>query len=99
MGKVVTTLKQGGFELKKIGSTDQDLVNSLPVDMRENANSFEFTDNEHSIKTLGILWNPSLDTFNFQVQHVSELPVSAKDEKKLARKSVKVGISPETLTK
>ena len=53
---VCTTLQSGGFGMRKIGSSEADIVNSLPEKLRENVEALEFFDEDHLIKTLGIAW-------------------------------------------
>ncbi len=76
---VCTTLHSGGFEMRKIGSSEADIVNSLPAKMRENVEAFEFFDEDHLIKTLGIAWQPMCDAFEFKVAHLDSVPESNKD--------------------
>ena len=89
VNKVITTLQSGGFELRKLASSDATIVNSLPERLRENIEAFEFHDEDHSIKTLGITWLAILDTFMFKVKHLDIRPESSKDLKRAERSSHK----------
>ena len=79
---VRSTLKCGGFDLRKMGSNEPSIINSLPADARENVDAFEFADEAHTIKTLGLLWIPISDTFAFKVTHLDSHPESSKDVKR-----------------
>ncbi len=47
--EITQPLNKGGFELRKLGSSDASLINSLPENLRENVEAFEFSDEDHLI--------------------------------------------------
>lgn len=63
--ELVNLLGSAGFNLRKWSSNCILLLKSLPPELCEHS-SFEF-DFVESIKLLGLLWNPSLDSFRFRV--------------------------------
>lgn len=54
-------LSKGCFELDKWCSNYSEILNDIPVGQREVPN-FTFTDSKESIKALGMLWCPNIDT-------------------------------------
>ena len=58
---LISTLKQA--DLRNGTRSDPEFVLSLPPEYREANESFKFLDEEYTITTLGILWNPSSDKF------------------------------------
>ena len=63
-------LKQAKFDLRKWTCSEASLVLSLPPKCREANDNSEFLENNHTIKTLWIVWNPTQDVFLFNVAHV-----------------------------
>ena len=68
---LIATLKKAQFDLRKWTSSDPELVLRLPPEFREANEELKFLDENHTIKTLGIVWNPSSDKFIFTVSHLS----------------------------
>ena len=67
------TLERVNFDLRKWTSNVPSLVLVLLAEYREaneNLNVFEPT---HTIKTLGITWNPFEDLFSFEVAHIDDI--------------------------
>ena len=65
-----------GFLIRKWASNVPELIMNLGEELRENAEAFDVFSDEHkghTLKTLGIRWNPSEDDFQFTVNHVTEL--------------------------
>ncbi len=75
--------------MRKISSSEADIVNDLPEKLRENFEAFEFFDGDHLIKTLGIAWQPMCDAFEFKVAHLDSVPESNKDTVRKERASLK----------
>ena len=71
---MIQALKQAKFDLRKWTCSEASLVLSLPPppEYREANDNLEFLENDHTIKTLGIVWNPTQDVFLFKVAHVEE---------------------------
>ena len=80
--------------MRKIGSNLPQVINALPANLRENEEAFEFSHEDHSIKTLGIEWQPMSDQFAFKVCHLDSKPISSKDVKRAERARSKWEISP-----
>ena len=73
MNGIIKVLGDAGFPIRKFPSNCAQLIQDLPVDLRENANAFDVLSPEHSthaVKILGVRWVPSDDCFEFLVQHV-----------------------------
>ena len=69
---LINTLKRGQFDLKKWTCSDASVTLNLPPEFREANESFEFLDQNHTIKTLGLVWNPTSDEFSFKVAHLEK---------------------------
>lgn len=64
-------LQNGGFPLRKWASNDQRVLNSIPPEYRAQQTEFMIDTND-SIKTLGLSWYPSMDSFKFKVTQFNE---------------------------
>ena len=62
-----STLEQAQFDLRKWTISDPKLDLSLPPEHREANEKFKFLDEEHTIKTLGIVWNTLSDMLRFTI--------------------------------
>ena len=69
---LIPTLKKAHFDIRKWTSNEASLVLDLPPEYREANDNLEFLKEDHTIKTLGIVWNPIQDVFLFQVMHVEK---------------------------
>ena len=67
---LIEVLKEAKFDLRKWTCSDASLILDLPPEYREANENLEFLDKDHTIKTLGIVWNPTQDVFLFKVAHV-----------------------------
>ena len=67
---LIETLKQGQFDLRKWTCSDPRLTQGLPSEYREASEKFQFLNENHTIKTLGIVWSPIKDKFTFTVKHL-----------------------------
>ena len=67
---LIETLKQGQFDLRKWTCSDPRLTLGLPPECREASENFQFLNENHTIKTLGIVWSPIKDKFTFTVKHL-----------------------------
>jgi len=54
------------FPLRKYSSNCQDLLDTIPSELRETQTLLNL-DQDPTIKTLGILWNPKTDEFSFKI--------------------------------
>ena len=69
---MIQTLERVQFYLKKWTSNVPSLVLALPAEYREANENLKFLDPTHTIKTLGVTWNPFDDLFSFEVAHISD---------------------------
>ena len=69
---LISALERNKFELRKWTCSDSSITLSLPPEYREANESFEFLDTNHTIKTLGVVWNPSHDDFSFKIQQLDQ---------------------------
>lgn len=60
-------LARGGFELKKWASNSNRVVQFIPEDLRDTPIEFT-TQDEASIKILGMMWDPKTDKFYYNVR-------------------------------
>ena len=97
MNGIIKVLGDAGFPIRKFASNCAQLIQDLPVDLRENANAFDVLSPEHSthaVKILGVRWVPSDDCFEFLVQHVG----FTDDEVRLSRSDSYSPIYSSSLT-
>ncbi|XP_075163325.1 uncharacterized protein LOC142235960 [Haematobia irritans] len=60
-------LNKGGCNLRKWVTNSQELLAAIPFDCRDPSISIDFDRNNNVVKTLGIQWNTSDDTFSIRV--------------------------------
>jgi hypothetical protein len=65
-------MKIGGLKILKFMSTSEPLLNSIPIELIDPSSLFPIDEGEF-VKTIGILWNPGLDTFSVKIK-VPEAP-------------------------
>lgn len=65
--QVISILSSGGFELRKWSSNNKTLLKGLPDKMEA---AVLHLDKDETTKTLGLLWNPSLDIFQFSIPQI-----------------------------
>ncbi|BES97774.1 Pao retrotransposon peptidase [Nesidiocoris tenuis] len=72
---IVSLLSSGGFELRKWAANHPDILSQLPREHLLPAHSsVEFsTEEEKSLKILGLLWNPSADNFHYVSSPVPDI--------------------------
>ena len=58
---LISSLERNKYDLRRWTSGDSSITLSLPPEYREAERSIEFRDTNHTIKTLGLVWNPSYD--------------------------------------
>lgn len=75
--QVCGLLQRGGFKLRKWASNCTELLTDIPSDDHGLATTKNFQLKE-GLTVLGILWNPSLDVFQFQVSLPKTLPCSKR---------------------
>lgn len=63
----------GSFELRKWTTNSPELLSTIPEALRETANVVELQQ-DNNVKTLGIYWNTSSDTYHFKFNNI---PVEA----------------------
>ncbi|UYV82947.1 hypothetical protein LAZ67_22001474 [Cordylochernes scorpioides] len=65
--QIIALLAEGGFPIRKWVSNSPKILDFLPKDQKGINQSFDFKDLP-SVKLLGILWDPSLDSFTIRVK-------------------------------
>ena len=75
---LIATMKQSQFDLRKRTFNTPGTVPNLPEEYRETNEIFEFLAFDHTIRTVGIVWNPSCDTILFNIAHFDSRPFSDK---------------------
>ena len=73
---LIDTLKHGGFDLRKWSSNDRSVLAHMSADMLE-TKDVDF-DDTHTLKTLGITWNPSADSFLFSFSSPPTQPLTKR---------------------
>lgn len=68
---LMNILDQYGFELRKWCSNSSDILENLPEELRETNSTFNI-DNDDTIKTLGLLYQPKSDKFRYIIQDFNE---------------------------
>ncbi|UYV60400.1 hypothetical protein LAZ67_1001040 [Cordylochernes scorpioides] len=74
--QIIALLAEGGFPIRKWVSNSPKILDFLPKDQKGINQSFDFKDLP-SVKLLGILWDPSLDSFTIRVKP-PDIQVSSK---------------------
>ena len=69
---LISALERKTFDLRKRTCSDSWLTLSLPPEYRVANESFEVLDTNHTIKTPGLVWNPSHDNFSFKIQQLDQ---------------------------
>ena len=64
--KLLKHLNEFGLPLRKWSSCAPQVVEDLPEALRETKTVLDLQKDDYTIKTLGVAWCPSSDTFNFQ---------------------------------
>ena len=73
MLSLIELMQQSQLLIRKWASNAPEIISALPEELRENAEAFDVNSpdhNDHTLKTLGIRWNPADDDFIFTVLHV-----------------------------
>ncbi|UYV72167.1 hypothetical protein LAZ67_9002056, partial [Cordylochernes scorpioides] len=65
--QIISLLAEGGFPIRKWVSNSPKILDFLPKDQKVINQSFDFMDLP-SVNILGILWDPSLDSFTIRVK-------------------------------
>ena len=76
---IVAVLSKAGLEIRKWTSSNPELVERLPANIRETTDEMTIKSDDYSIKTLGVKWNPNPDHFSF-IAKLDEKTPSTKRE-------------------
>jgi Pao retrotransposon peptidase. len=68
--QLIALLRAGGFELRKWSTNHSALIDDIPEEHRELLQT-RLLGEEGFIRTLGLVWEPSTDTFAFRINLVS----------------------------
>lgn len=74
--QITSLLRKAGFHLRKWSTNCSELLNTIPPHDREQQETHVFSHGtENCVRTLGLIWNPSLDNFAVQASlaHVDPL--------------------------
>jgi transposase InsO family protein len=82
--QLITLLKKGCFELRKWCSNDSSLLSNIPLEHRETYHEVQSND-DPSVRSLGLLWNPMHDHFQFSIKQV---PSSQRVTKRLVLSTI-----------
>lgn len=63
--EMIAAMKGAGIELRKWASNDPSILKSLPSEHLEKATKVALDRSEETVKTLGLFWDPSSDTFQY----------------------------------
>ncbi|XP_062533181.1 uncharacterized protein LOC134202149 [Armigeres subalbatus] len=69
-------LRGGGFTLRKWSSNCPEILEQIPPEYRDERTSFELDGSSAVIKTLGLVWEPQSDFFNFKAPEWNESPIT-----------------------
>ncbi|GFY36056.1 integrase catalytic domain-containing protein [Trichonephila clavipes] len=72
VSQVIELLKKGGFPIRKWGSNESSVLESLPTELRSSSGSLHIEE-DHLMKILGIIWNSKKDTFRINVSPPNEV--------------------------
>ncbi|UYV73139.1 hypothetical protein LAZ67_10001934 [Cordylochernes scorpioides] len=67
--QIIALLAEGGFPIRKWVSNSPKILEFLPKDQKGINQSFDFKDLP-SVKLLGILWDPTLDSFTIRIEAI-----------------------------
>ena len=79
--RVIETHRKGGFMIRHWTSNSKDALAAIPAELRADGN-VDLGSDEASMaleKTLGLLWNPNLDEFQFAIKASSEKAQSKRE--------------------
>ncbi|XP_062541154.1 uncharacterized protein LOC134209187 [Armigeres subalbatus] len=69
-------LRGGGFTLRKWSSNCPEILEQIPPEYRDERTSFELDGSSAAIKTLGLVWEPQSDFFNFKAPEWNESAIT-----------------------
>lgn len=67
---LIEMLSRGGFQLHKWCANDAALLQNIPAEGQAKELNFESCKEGETVKTLGLLWNPVNDVFEFRVEPI-----------------------------
>lgn len=73
---IITIMESAGFHLRKWSSNHPELIENLPSSDTEMELSFK--NNIESIKTLGVMWNPSSDILRLSIPSLEDCSIFTK---------------------
>ncbi|XP_058456361.1 uncharacterized protein LOC131433782 [Malaya genurostris] len=65
VGDMIDLLKSAGFILRKWNSNCKEILLNVPENLRDDKTILELNSSNCAVKTLGLIWEPSSDTFRF----------------------------------
>lgn len=76
-GDIINIFKSACFEVKKWASNTNELLENVPIEDRALTIPLSI-DPDKTIKTLGILWNSTSDSLNFNFHYDTEEPLTKR---------------------
>ncbi|XP_038117973.1 uncharacterized protein LOC6051048 [Culex quinquefasciatus] len=77
--ELVDLLDTVGFTLRKWTSNSSEILETIPPELRDERNILELDSSSSFVKTLGLIWEPSTDSFRFKApKWKSESPITKK---------------------
>lgn len=64
----------GGLQLRKWTTNSQELLETIPEELRETSSLVELQHHDPTIKTLGVYWNPQTDKYLFKINLPPDMP-------------------------
>ncbi|XP_062713379.1 uncharacterized protein LOC134290294 [Aedes albopictus] len=76
--ELISLTNSAGFNLRKWSSNNPELLSTIPSELRDDRTTLELDSSTSVVKTLGLIWEPSRDSFKFAVPRWSAEPVITK---------------------
>ncbi|XP_058456828.1 uncharacterized protein LOC131434190 [Malaya genurostris] len=76
--QLVQLLQSAGFSLRKWNSNSRELILNVPEQLRDDRSILELDSSSTPIKTLGLVWEPSTDSFRFSIPKWNSAAVVTK---------------------
>ncbi|XP_038119868.1 uncharacterized protein LOC119769976 [Culex quinquefasciatus] len=75
---MVDLMESGGFSLRKWHSNSRDILLNVPEHLRDERTLLELDTSDATVKTLGLVWEPSTDCFRFRSPKWNDVAVITK---------------------
>ncbi|XP_038106576.1 uncharacterized protein LOC119766213 [Culex quinquefasciatus] len=78
VAEMVDLMESGGFSLRKWHSNSRDILLDVPEHLRDERTLLELDTSDATVKTLGLVWEPSTDCFRFRSPKWNDVAVITK---------------------